>query len=335
MSSKNSPLLSVPTHVITGFLGTGKSSVILQLLKHKPNNERWAVLVNEFGEIGVDGSLFAGQHSTAQGIFIREVPGGCMCCTAGVPMQVALNQLLREAKPDRLFIEPTGLGHPKEVLQTLSEQHYSQVLSLQKTVTLVDARKLLDQRYTEHPIFNQQIAIADVIVGTKADCYQIDDQQRLLDYLKVVGQANAQVLFAKHGDISLSQLQGSTSVTVPPVKHHHHHSVKPTANDMAIPACGFVKAVNSGEGFTSIGWRFSATTVFNYQQIVDFLSALQVERVKAVLNTNAGSFGFNVSDNRLTTTSLQYHQQSRIELIGEGLDESIEIQLMACIISAS
>ncbi|WP_304438858.1 GTP-binding protein, partial [Oleiphilus sp. HI0086] len=99
----------VPTNIITGFLGVGKTSAILNLLKQKPDNERWAVLVNEFGEIGVDGSLFQGQSSQEQGVFIKEVPGGCMCCASGLPMQIALNQLLSRAKPDRLLIEPTGL----------------------------------------------------------------------------------------------------------------------------------------------------------------------------------------------------------------------------------
>ena len=103
----------VLTNVITGFLGVGKTSAILHLLSQKPVHERWAVLVNEFGEIGVDGSLFEGQHAKEQGIFIREVPGGCMCCCFWVTHGIALNQLLAKAKPDRLLVEPTGLGHPK------------------------------------------------------------------------------------------------------------------------------------------------------------------------------------------------------------------------------
>ena len=69
-------------------------------------------------------ACLTGQHSEEQGVFIREVPGGCMCCAAGLPMQVALNQLIARAKPDRLLIEPTGLGHPKEVLQVLSADYY-------------------------------------------------------------------------------------------------------------------------------------------------------------------------------------------------------------------
>ena len=109
MNSKIVGIRAVPTNIITGFLGVGKTSAILHLLKRKPKNERWAVLVNEFGEIGVDGSLIEGQNSNEHGIFIREVPGGCMCCAAGLPMQIALNQLLIKAKPDRLLIEPSCL----------------------------------------------------------------------------------------------------------------------------------------------------------------------------------------------------------------------------------
>lgn len=111
---------AVPTNIITGFLGVGKTTAILHLLASKPANERWAVLVNEFGEIGIDGGLMAGGQGAQTGVFIREVPGGCMCCVSGLPMQMALNRLLMDAKPDRLLIEPTGLGHPQEVIESLS-----------------------------------------------------------------------------------------------------------------------------------------------------------------------------------------------------------------------
>lgn len=107
MKSKIDPILAIPTNVITGFLGVGKTTAILHLLKSNPSNERWAILVNEFGEIGVDGSLLQGQYSESHGVYIREVPGGCMCCAAGLPMQVALNQLLTRAKPQRLSVQGT------------------------------------------------------------------------------------------------------------------------------------------------------------------------------------------------------------------------------------
>lgn len=107
------------TNLITGFLGSGKTTSILHLLAHKPADEKWAVLVNEFGEVGIDGALLA-----ESGALLKEIPGGCMCCVNGLPMQVGLNALLRQGKPDRLLIEPTGLGHPKQILDMLTAAIY-------------------------------------------------------------------------------------------------------------------------------------------------------------------------------------------------------------------
>ncbi|GAB7197942.1 hypothetical protein OS31_19780 [Dickeya oryzae] len=78
-------------NLITGFLGSGKTTTIRHLLSHKPEGETWAVLVNEFGEIGIDGALLSDT-----GALLKEIPGGCMCCVNGLPMQVGLNMLLQK-----------------------------------------------------------------------------------------------------------------------------------------------------------------------------------------------------------------------------------------------
>lgn len=333
MNSDQGRIYAVPTNIITGFLGVGKTSAILHLMRNKPANERWAVLVNEFGEIGVDGSLFQGQHSEEQGIFIREVPGGCMCCAAGLPMQITLNQLLAKAKPDRLLIEPTGLGHPQEVLQVLSAEHYQEILSLQKTLTLVDARKLTDPRYTSHETFNQQIAIADTIIGNKLDLYQDEDKARLIAYVKQRGKTHVDVLFTQHGEIELSVLQGPTAGLSPQSHHHHAHQTKPLAADIPMPECGFLKAANEGEGFRSVGWRFSPDKVFNRQKLFPLLTGLQVERMKAVFITDEGVFGYNLTADALTEIELDDCLESRIEMISENLDDALEAQLLACFVA--
>ena len=331
MSAKKLDIKAVPTNIITGFLGVGKTSTILQLLKNKPEGERWAVLVNEFGEVGVDGSLMEGQGSQDGGVFIREVPGGCMCCAAGLPMQIALNQLLMNAMPDRLLIEPTGLGHPKEILQVLSTKHYQEVLSLQKTLTLVDARNLSDERYTSHETFNQQIAIADTVVGNKSDLYSAQDEISLAEYVKQQGMPNTKVLLATHGEIPLTALEGKTASPLKAPHHHHHHDEKPLLSDMPLPDSGFLKAVNEGEGFKSIGWRFAEEKVFDYSKLVDFLNTVQAERVKGAFITNKGLIGFNINKDAQTEIALKRCEESRVEIIGERLDESLEAGLMACL----
>ncbi|TEW54853.1 GTP-binding protein [Psychromonas sp. RZ22] len=323
----------VPTNIITGFLGSGKTSAILHLLKNKPADERWAVLVNEFGEIGVDGSFLTGKHTKEQGIFIREVPGGCMCCAAGLPMQVALNQLLKNAKPDRLLIEPTGLGHPKEILQVLSAEHYQQTLSLQKTLTLIDARNLHDTRYTEHATFNQQIAIADTLVGSKADLYQEADKTCLMAYAKAQGKENVSVIFAEYGNIAYSQLIGKSAIKVAAPHSHHHEVKKSLATEIVIPACGFIKSANQGEGFNSVGWRFSPQIEFNYKKLFIFLNSLKVERMKGVFITDKGMFAYNATHESLQEMALDSVKESRIEIISQQLDNKLEAHLMACYLS--
>lgn len=333
--NQNSEIISnVPTNIITGFLGVGKTSAILNLLQQKPDNERWAVLVNEFGEIGIDGSLFQGQMTEENGVFISEVPGGCMCCAAGLPMQIALNLLLAHAKPDRLLIEPTGLGHPIEVLETLFEDHYKEVLSIQKIITLVDARKLSDSRYTDHATFNQQIAIADVLIGNKQDLYENDERLTLENYAKTNGSSQVQVLFTEQGEFSPSLLEGKTNAMAHKNHHKHEAAPKPLEAHQEIPESGYLKAVNEGEGFESMGWRFSAEKVFDRSKLLNFFGSLNtknVERMKAVFITSSGLYGYNLTSDDLFEMSLDEANESRIEIIASAVDQAWEEQIMQCL----
>ncbi len=317
MKSDKTKIQAVPVNIITGFLGVGKTTAIIHLLKQKPESERWAVLVNEFGEIGVDGSLLEGHGGTQTGIFIREVPGGCMCCAAGLPMAIALNQLLARAKPHRMLIEPTGLGHPMEVLEELSADHYRDVLDIQKNITLIDARKLQDSRYTNHSTFNQQISIADVIIGNKSDLYGESEQALLKTYVAQHNHNHPEVLFAEHGKIDPSVLVGQSrlAITLSTKKHSHSHQESTFAADQELPESGYLKVTNSGEGFESVGWRFSPEKVFNRAALYSWISGIEAERLKAVFITNEGVFGYNLTSDALTEVALSDCLESKIEIL--------------------
>ena len=166
----------IPTTIVTGFLGAGKTTAINHLLSEKPAGERWAVLVNEFGQVGVDAALIG----PVAGVFIREIAGGCLCCTAQPAFEVALNRLIRDTSPDRILIEPTGIGHPLKIISTLTGGYYRDVLDLRATICLVDARKLEDSKYLEHPAFRDQLNLADVLVGNKADYYTDKDRSAFM-----------------------------------------------------------------------------------------------------------------------------------------------------------
>ncbi len=306
----------VPTNIITGFLGVGKTTTILNLLKNKPHNENWAVLVNEFGEIGIDGAMM-----TDQGAMIKEVPGGCMCCTAGVPMSVGINALLRQ-KPDRLIIEPTGLGHPKQVIATLTSEQYEKYVDLKATIALVDPRNLSNPKYTTNQNFNDQLDSADVVIGNKVDLCQSSDIDVFGSWVTVQEPPKVFHKLVKNGELPLEVLDiervfGSASSHI---EHHHHHHASMEPQFELPPGEAFIRRENKGQGYFSCGWLFGAEYEFNFDQLFSMLSALTAERVKAVVNTDQGCYAFNVANGVVSVNQMSLSGfESRLEVIDSQL----------------
>jgi len=172
-------LQNIPTHVIAGPLGAGKTSLIKQLLAHKPAHERWAILINEFGQIGLDAALLT---TADDGIALGEVAGGCLCCVNGAPFQVGLGRLLRKARPDRLLIEPSGLGHPAQLMAQLREAPWKGVLAVQPSLMVLDAAALAaGQPLPESQ--QQALLTAGVLVMNKSAGLDTQARQKITDEL--------------------------------------------------------------------------------------------------------------------------------------------------------
>ena len=310
-------LSGIKTNIITGFLGAGKSTAILHLLNSKPSTERWAILVNEFGEVGIDGGLLAADCT--ESVFIREVPGGCMCCTAGLPMQMALNMLLARSKPDRLIIEPTGLGHPTEVMTAISTEHYEDVLDIRATLTLVDARKIKDERYAKHATFNEQLEIADVVVASKSDLYDTQDLDNLQRYLQRQTWFNdGEIRAVSEGQISIDWLESrALSWKVRGSLSQPTFSEFSEPKPDALPPEGYIRLSNSGEGFFSHGWIFEPSFRFEKETVDKILENITVERMKALIRTTDGDRAYNYAGDQIENINLIGLDDTRIELITE------------------
>jgi len=313
------PLTGITTNIVTGFLGAGKSTAILDLISNKPTNENWAVLVNEFGEVGIDGGLLASNKS--KDVFIREVPGGCMCCTAGLPMLMAMNMLLARARPQRLIIEPTGLGHPTEVMNVLASEHYQDVLDFRATITLVDARKIKDERYTRHATFNEQLEIGDFIVASKSDLYGANDFDNLRSYLSEKNWLHDRTLASViDGKLKPEWLDEEGQSWRRTKKQPVSGSIEQvsTVDEREFPPEGYIRLSNQGEGFTSYGWIFQPAIVFDESAIAELLKNTNVDRIKALLLTTTGAFGYNFAGDKVEQVQLGSLEDSRIEVIAAG-----------------
>jgi G3E family GTPase len=239
----------IPVTIITGFLGSGKTTLLAGLLRH-PAMGQTAVIINEFGEIGLDHDLIESCDETDVTLM-----GGCLCCTVKGDLSKTMQRLHSQRdlgevpRFERLVIETTGLANPAPVLQSIMadrelERHYR----LDGVVTLVDAvngRSTLDR----HLEALKQAAVADRLVITKTDVASLDEVSALKAKLAGLNPA-ATVLEVEHGDISPERLLNAglfdpTSKS-PDVErwlneeaythqhhdHHHHHDVNRHDDDI-------------------------------------------------------------------------------------------------------
>ena len=153
-----------PVTVLTGYLGAGKTTLLNRILS-EPHGKRYAVIVNEFGEIGIDNELVVGADEE-----VFEMNNGCICCTVrGDLIRIIEGLMRRKGKFDAIIVETTGLADPAPVAQTFFVDEDVRALSrLDAVVTVADA-KWLSQRLRDAPEAKNQIAFADVIVLNKID----------------------------------------------------------------------------------------------------------------------------------------------------------------------
>lgn len=186
----------VPTTIVSGGLGVGKTTAILSLFRHRPPGARWAVLVNEFGRVGIDGAVLS---SEGDGLEVREIAGGCICCTANLPLRVGLVRLIREVRPDHLFVEPTGLAHPASIVDVVRTPGLREAVALRATITIVDPRRFVAG--LSDPLYTDQVRAADVLVGSWADLAPPDVLARFESEARALYPPPLVVATTSHGEL--------------------------------------------------------------------------------------------------------------------------------------
>ena len=320
------PLTAIPVHLFTGFLGSGKSTLIHRLIEQKPADERWVVVINEFGQVGIDQAMFEARDD----VVVKGLPGGCLCCQLAFILQATLVNLLHRHRPDRLIIEPSGLGHPAGLLDVLQGEAFIGVLVLRDVVALLDPARLDDTRAREHETFNDLLAMADAVELTMSDRATPGQLVGARHHVEAMWPPKKWVAEVAHGELPVSLLleSGQHRKEAGPRVSGGHDALRDSARQVVVLDGFDAAAPQPGQplqesgmalGYRTLSWRWHCEDVFDLDRLTQVLDRLPSQlRVKGVLHTDAGWKLYNRGDGAASLAASAWRKDSRLELIAES-----------------
>lgn len=164
LESKGENMVNTKIDVISGFLGAGKTTFIKRLVEGNKDKGKTIIIENEFGEIGIDGGFLKNS-----GIEIKEMNSGCICCSLAGDFEASLRELLEKYSPNRVIIEPSGVGKLSDVLKAVSDVEKDLPVESNSAVTVVDVKKCKMYMKNFGEFFNNQIQFANTIILSRTD----------------------------------------------------------------------------------------------------------------------------------------------------------------------
>ncbi|OPB31301.1 GTPase, G3E family [Bartonella sp. AR 15-3] len=339
----NSPL-KIPVTVLTGYLGVGKTTLLNRILNEN-HNKRYAIIVNEFGEIGIDNDLIVESEEE-----IYEMNNGCICCTVrGDLIRVLESLMQRSNRFDAIIIETTGIADPTPVAQTFfMDDTIREKTALDSVITLIDA-KHLPLQLKESPEAEDQIAFADIILLNKIDLVSAEERAHIESLIYTIN-SNAIIYATERANIPLNKILDRGSFDLQRVLENDPHFLNHKNPDhVCSPECNHEhhhrhnhKSLMHNVTITSISLK---TGALQQEKFFSWLQKITQEQGPNILRLK-GIIAFHGDDNRYVIQGIHmllegqhqrpWHQnekrESRLVLIGRSLDaEKLKIDFENCI----
>ena len=318
----------IKVDVISGFLGAGKTTLIKKLYEQVFKDEKVALVENEFGEIGVDGTFLKGS-----GVSVKEINSGCICCSLAGNFKTALNELISEYELDRIVIEPSGVGKLSEVVSAV--ENANENLKINVLCTVVDANKIKMYHKNFGEFYVDQIQTANTIVLSKAEGFT---ERKIIDaceYIKQfnptatiittpVSQLNTKLLLEnlEEGAILMEMIIGHLKKTC---SHHHHEHEH---HEHGGCGCGDPNC-NHSHHADEVFETFSTLTPKNFSKaeleniLSDFDEGFfgEIIRAKGVLNGADGWIFFDYVPNAFDIRDGEIDVNGKVCVIGKNLNK--------------
>lgn len=297
----------IKVHLFSGFLGTGKTTAIQSLIKQKNPHEKWAIIVNEFGEIGIDGAVLSEQD-----IPVAEIAGGCLCCVGGVQMSDTLAKIIKNNEIHRIIIEASGLAHAASVIDELRAEPFKQQLEIASVFTLIDPRQFIQDNYIKQPLYQDQIGVCDVLVASKIDLCTKEELAQFRQKAAALFPPKAKIAEVHNAQLDIAWLD------LPVIE-------KPRYRLKTLP--------DNSMGFQTQGYTFPAGRNFDGEKLTQFFDDLpqlctQLVRAKGVFQILDTWVWLNWVDGVWGANQVSWRRDSRFELIAQSFDvDEIEKRL--------
>ncbi|BBP45194.1 cobalamin biosynthesis protein CobW [Thiosulfatimonas sediminis] len=324
---QNSPHITL----VCGTLGAGKTTLLSHLFSQKPATENWAVIVNEFGAIGIDQAILQAKGA----VDIQQIPGGCICCSALGELQNQLQQLIDSNRYQRILIEPTGLSEVDSLVDMIRQLNLHNPVQLDNIICVLAADEVDASRWHTQLSWQNLANMADILVFNKTDLCSTT-QLALLEQLGAqLYPPKHQLLFTQQAQLPLAALQSASrptqawvfSPSVQPkfgLTAQSQHFIQTQTQSLSFephPMLQDFQLQTSAETL-SIGWRFCEQAVFDWRALQMLFESLQqpahgtlLLRMKGVFRVGKPWMLFQWRNQQLSREIIAYRNDSRVEFL--------------------
>ncbi|MCU0600268.1 MAG: GTP-binding protein [Desulfobacterales bacterium] len=326
--------------IVFGFLGAGKTTFITRVLKEWGSKEKTVVLVNEFGEVGIDGELLA-----AEGGNVVEMPSGCICCTLQADFRAQLLEISRAIRPERVIIEPTGVATIAQVRSIIAAQLFENTIRQINDILIADATGFMGLYKANRHFVESQVENADIVLLNKCDKV---DRTKAMVTRSAISAINPEitVLTAEFGAVDWADyhlaLSAAPRYKRTRIEDEHHRANDGVQNLMA-------EAVGQGHphfdeeedalGYESYGCVFgdlsfdrSALEAFFRELNKPTSGAGEIVRAKGVFRLGDRAILMELASGEFSFQPMGQLKQSKVSIIGKGLNrEMIGAALERCV----
>jgi len=283
----------IPVHIVAGPLGVGKTTAILRYVQRQAGREHVAVLVNDYGPVGMDGSILGGSPGGA-GMELLSIPGGCLCCASADALAAGIPKLASLPGVTRIIIEPSGLAMPAQVVDLLRRLAAGHALDVRPTIVLIDAAEFRAELAEHMPYYRRLVESADVLVANRADKADAKAVARFEAWAAGLFPPKLRVVVTEHGELpdEVFTLQSAATPASGATTHEHTHPLQ------------------------AHGQVWPADAVFDADGVEQAIRAAQPARFKGIFHTTRGWLLLQWARGELAVTPTEHRRDSRAEWIG-------------------